>query len=64
MRHEGSDEAAATAAFFCMSKCVERFKAGITMNGNPFISFNAFTNRWEFLYVKKRFGLRCSTSGR
>ena len=55
IRNEGGDESAKIAGLNYVMRCVGMYKKGFTFRGVPFVSFNSWTLRYEYLYVKKQF---------
>ena len=55
IRNEGGDESAKIAGLNYVMRCVDMYKKGFTFRGVPFVSFNSWTLRYEYLYIKKQF---------
>lgn len=52
-KEEGEDDAAVAATFHYVQECTRLHKAGALVKGRPFIAWNKFTKRSEFLYLTK-----------
>lgn len=52
---EGKDAAAARATSNYILTCLHYHSKGETCNGVPYIEYNDFTRRYEFLYIKKNY---------
>lgn len=52
---EGGDAQAQQAACRYVSEAIRRHQRGLSMNGRPWVSWNSWTARAEFLYIKKRY---------
>jgi hypothetical protein len=55
---EGGDKSAHVAASHYCARALFLTRKGITFHGKPFVSWNDWTKRYEFLYVKKSFQTR------
>ena len=55
VREEGGDAPAMQAARNYVAECVRHYKVGKGVKTRSFLSFNTWTKRVEFLYIKKRF---------
>ena len=49
---EGSDDPALEATCNYIQEAIRRAQAGETLNGHPYVLFNSWTKRYEFLYTK------------
>ena len=55
VREEGGDEAAVKAAANYVTQAIRCHKEGKTLNGRPYVQWNSWTKRYEFLYVGKEY---------
>ena len=55
VRDEGSDQCAVKAATNIVQTCIALWKKNITCNGVPFVSWNSFSKRAEFLHLETGF---------
>ena len=55
---EGGDKSAHVAASHFCARALFLTRKGITFHGKPFVSWNEWTKRYEFLYIKKSFQTR------
>ncbi len=53
VKEEGGGESGIEAAANYVAEAVRRFKLNETLSSKPYVLFNAWTKRHEFLYVKE-----------
>jgi hypothetical protein len=53
---EGEDQEAAEATMNYVLTAISKVKAGELLDGNPYIIFNTWTRRYDFLYLEKSIG--------
>lgn len=56
VKKEGADSQAVVAACRYIRQCVLRAQRGETLNGRPYMQYNAWTGRHEFLYCQRQYG--------